>query len=199
MKLSILKLEINNLLLLLALMVLTLSGCDSDGSRTDGFVQINTAPGNYTIEDLKEFGFKTSKHYDVEGLADGLDAWKGFWGLDPYERHDYEIRFYASHDLAISSGKPIAIESTGEYFEVDRDTFIKSGDQSGYRVFKKKQTWKEGVKDRWQANPLGSVGPTYQDWMILGNMVILCDGLDSEEALIRCTELIDNLLLFKEG
>ena len=198
-KLAISKLEINIVRFLLALMILTLPGCDSDGSGTDGFVQINTAPGNYTIEDLKEFGFKTSKHYDVEGLDGGLDAWKGFWGLDPYERHDYEIRFYASHDLAISSGKPIAIESTGAYFEADRDTFIKSGDQSGYRIFKKKQTWKEGVKDRWQANPLGSVGPTYQDWTILGNMVILCDGLDSDEALIRCTELIDNFLSFKEG
>ena len=198
-RLAISKLVIN---VVLVVMVLMMAGCGSDASLDEGFVQIRTAPDNYTVDDLKAFGFKTSKHYDVEGLPDGLDAWKGFWGLDPYERHDYEIRFYASHDLAVSSGKPIAIESTGAEFEAGRDTsqpLFSSGENSGYRIFKKKQTWTEGVKDRWHANPLGSVGPTYPDWMILGNMVILCDGLDSEEALIRCVELIDNFLLSEKS
>ncbi len=96
------------------MLLFALTGCGVDGSEANGFVQIRTAPDNYTVDDLKAFGFKTSKHYDVEGLPDGLDAWKGFWGLDPYDRHDYEIRFYASHDLAVSSGKPIAIESPHE-------------------------------------------------------------------------------------
>jgi len=194
-----LKLPINIVILTSLMLLSVLTGC-GDGSQIDGFVQIKTAPDNYTIEDLKAFGFKTSKHYDVKGLPDGLDAWNGFWGLDPYERHDYEIRFYSSHDLAVSSGKPVAIESTGAEFEAGRDTsqpLFSSGENSGYRIFKKKQTWTEGMKDRWHANPLGSVGPTYPDWMILGNMVILCDGLDSEEALIRCAELIDNFLSFE--
>ena len=190
-----------NIVIVLTLVLFVLTGC-GNGSQIDEFVQIRTAPDNYTIEDLKAFGFKTSKQYDVEVLPDGLDAWKGFWGLDPYDRHDYEIRFYPSHDLAVSSGKPIAIESTGAEFEANRDTtqpLFSSGENSGYRIFKKKQTWTEGVKDRWHANPLGSVGPTYPDWMILGNMVILCDGLDSEEALIRCDELIDNFLLSEKS
>ena len=196
-----LKLPINIVILPTLALLSVLTGC-GDGSQIDGFVQVRTAPDNYTIEDLKAFGFKTSKHYDVKGLPDGLDAWNGFWGLDPYERHDYEIRFYSSHDLAVSSGKPVAIESTGAEFEANRDTtqpLFSSGENSGYRIFKKKQTWTEGVKDRWHANPLGSVGPTYPDWMILGNMVILCDGLDSEEALIRCDELIANFLLSEKS
>ncbi len=198
---GMLKLPINIVIMPILVLLFALTGC-GDGSQIDGFVQIRTAPDNYTIEDLKAFGFKTSKHYDVNGLPDGLDAWKGFWGLDPYERHDYEIRFYSSHDVAISSGKPIAIESSGVEFETNRDKtqpLFSSGENSGYRNFKKKQTWTEGVKDRWHANPLGSVGPTYPDWMILGNMVILCDGLDSEEALIRCAELIDNFLLSEKS
>ena len=199
---GMLKLPINIVIVLTLVLLFALTGCGGDGSEIDGFVQIRTAPDNYMIEDLKAFGFKTSKHYDVKGLPDGLDAWKGFWGLDPYERHDYEIRFYSSHDLAVSSGKAIAIESTGAEFEANRDTtqpLFSSGENSGYRIFKKKQTWTEGAKDRWHANPLGSVGPTYPDWMILGNMVILCDGLDSEEALIRCAELIDNFLLSEKS
>ncbi|SVA07197.1 uncharacterized protein METZ01_LOCUS60051 [marine metagenome] len=189
-RLAISKLVIN---VVLVVMVLMMAGCGSDASLDEGFVQIRTAPDNYTVDDLKAFGFKTSKHYDVEGLPDGLDAWKGFWGLDPYDRHDYEIRFYASHDLAVSSGKPIAIESTGEEFEASRET----------------QTWTEGLKDRWQAQGVTDISggasrqskprPTYPNWAILGNMVILCDGLDSEQALIRCGELIDNFLPSEES
>ena len=201
-RLAISKPVINIVLVLLAMTVLAMTGCGSDGSGDEGFAQVRTAPDNYTIEDLKAFGLKTSKHYDVEGLPDGLDAWKGFWGLDPYERHDYEIRFYASHDLAVASGKPIDIESTGAELEASRDTsgpLIASGENSAFRVFKENQTWTDGMKDRWQANPLGSVGPTYPDWAILGNMVILCDGLDSEQALIRCAELIDNFLPSEES
>jgi hypothetical protein len=180
-------------LVLVVVMLSVMIGCGSDASLDEGFVQIRTTPDNYTVDDLKAFGFKTSKHYDVEGLPDGLDAWKGFWGLDPYDRHDYEIRFYASHDLAVSSGKPIAIESTGEEFEASRET----------------QTWTEGLKDRWQAQGVTDISggasrqskprPTYPNWAILGNMVILCDGLDSEQALIRCGELIDNFLPSEES
>ena len=189
-RLAISKLVIN---VVFVVMVLMMAGCGSDASLDEGFVQIRTAPDNYTVDDLKAFGFKTSKHYDVEGLPDGLDAWKGFWGLDPYDRHDYEIRFYASHDVAVSSGKPIAIESTGEEFEASRET----------------QTWTEGLKDRWQAQGVTDISggasrqskprPTYPNWAILGNMVILCDGLDSEQALIRCGELIDNFLPSEES
>ena len=187
-----LKLPINFIIALTLVLLFALMGC-GNGSQTGGSVQIRTAPDNYTIEDLKAFGFKTSKHYDVEGLPDGLDAWKGFWGLDPYDRHDYEIRFYASHDLAVSSGKPMAIESTGPEFEASRET----------------QTWTEGVKDRWQAQGVTDISggaskqskprPTYPNWAILGNMVILCDGLDSEQSLIRCDALINNFLPSEES
>ena len=192
-RIAISKLVMNTVLVLLATIVLVLAGCGSDSTLDEGFVQIRTAPDNYMVDDLKTFGFKTSKNYDVEGLPDALDAWKGFWGLDPYDRHDYEIRFYASHDLAVSSGQPMAIESTGPEFEASRET----------------QTWTEGVKDRWQAQGVTDISggaskqskprPTYPNWAILGNMVILCDGLDSEQSLIRCDALINNFLPSEES
>ena len=168
------------------------AACGSGGSDIEDFVQIRPAPANYTIDDLKTIGFKASKQYDVEGLPDGLDAWKGFWGLDPYSRNDYEIRFYASHEIAVSSGQAMAVEATGDEFEASRDN----------------QTWTVGVKDRWQTRGVTDVssagsrqspGPTYQDWAILGNMVILCDGLDSEQALIRCSSLIENFVPSEDG
>lgn len=171
---------------LLAVVVLVACG-SSAADKTASFVKIRTAPADYAIEDLKIFGLKANKQYDVDGLPDGLDAWRGFWGLDPYERHDYEIRFYASHALAVSSGQQLAIDATGAEFTAKRD----------------EQVWTEGVKDRWQARGVTDVssggsrqapGPTYQDWAIVGNMVILCDGLDSEQAIIRCASLIANFL-----
>ena len=152
-----LKLPINFLIALTLVLFFALMGCGS-GSQTDESVQIRTAADNYTIEDLKAFGFKTSKHYDVEGLPDGLDAWKGFWGLDPYDRHDYEIRFYASHDLAVSSGKAIAIESSGAEFEANRDTtqpLFSSGENSGYRIFKKKTDLERGCEGQMACQSFG--------------------------------------------
>ena len=172
-------------IMMLTIVLVACGGGAADDAAS--FVQVREAPADYTIEDLKAIGFKASKDYDVEGLPDGLDAWKGFWGLDPYDRHDYEIRFYASHALAVSSGQQLAIDATGAEFEAKRD----------------EQVWTEGVKDRWQARGVTDVssggsrqapGPTYQDWAIVGNMVILCDGLDSEQAMIRCASLIDNFL-----
>ena len=177
---------------ILAVFAVIAVACGSGGSDIEDFVQIRTAPANYTIDDLKDFGLKANKQYDVEGLPDGLDAWKGFWGLDPYSRHDYEIRFYASHEIAVSSGQAMAVEATGDEFKASRDN----------------QTWTAGVKDRWQTRGVTDVssagsrqspGPTYQDWAIVGNMVIMCDGLDSEQALIRCRSLIDNFLPSGEG
>ncbi|HIF73094.1 MAG TPA: hypothetical protein EYQ61_11145 [Dehalococcoidia bacterium] len=172
----------------LTTLTLALAACGGGAAKdAENFVQVRTAPADYTIDDLKDFGMKTSKQYKVEGLPDGLDAWKGFWGTDPYDRHDYEIRFYESHDIAISSGKQLAIDATGAEFEAKRD----------------EQVWTVGVKDRWQARGVTDVssggsrqapGPTYQDWAIVGNMVILCDGLDSEQAILRCADLIDHFL-----
>ena len=173
---------------LFGVMLLAFTACGSGGAKdAENFVQVRTAPANYTIEDLQAIKLKANKQYDVEGLPDGLDAWRGFWGLDPYDRHDYEIRFYPSHELAVSSGQQLAIDATGAEFEAKRD----------------EQVWTEGVKDRWQARGVTDVssggsrqapGPTYQDWAIVGNMVILCDGLDSEQAIIRCASLIHNFL-----
>lgn len=170
------------------LLVAVLTACGSSAADdVASFVQVREAPADYTIEDLQKIGLKANKQYDIEGLPDGLDAWRGFWGLDPYKRNDYEIRFYESHALAVSSGQQLAIDATGAEFEAKRD----------------EQVWTEGVKDRWQARGVTDVssggsrqapGPTYQDWAIVGNMVILCDGLDSEQAMIRCASLIDNFL-----
>ena len=140
----------------------------------------------YVVEDLSAIGFKKSKQYDVEGLPSGIDAWLGFWGAGPYERTDFEIRFYASHADAVEHGTPLAEEVTGDEAELHRDN----------------PTWNEGSKDRWRSSSVvgltrglqsGRLGPKYVDFVVYANMVILSEGEDSAGALERCALLIDAL------
>ena len=53
------------------------------------------------FDDFKAVGFKKDKTYDVSELPGAEAAYYGFWGLDPYEREDFEFRVYASQAEAI--------------------------------------------------------------------------------------------------
>ena len=169
--------------------------CGSGDSSDDGPVQIYASDANYTVYELNAIGAKTSRQYDVENLPDGVDAWKILWGNNPNNKHDYEIRFYPSHDLAVSSGKAIAIEAVGSNIEYPE------AESKRKETFLSHQTWEEGAQDRWRGRKLptftGSVvnatGPMYPNWVIVGNIVILCDGIDAEEALTRCNEMKEGL------
>ena len=170
--------------------------CGSGDSSDDGPVQIYSSDTKYTVDELKAVGAKTSRQYAVENLPDGIDAWKILWGSNPNNKHDYEIRFYSSHDLAVSSGKAMAIEAIGSNIEYPE------ADSKRKETFLSHQTWEEGAQDRWRGRRLptftGSVvnatGPMYPNWVIVGNIVILCDGIDAEEALTRCDEMKEGLI-----
>lgn len=136
------------------------------------------------IADFMDVGFKTDRQYDIAELPAGVDAWMGFWGSDPYSRKQYELRFYPSHEDAVEHGPALAEEVTGE-------------DAEEYR---KNPTWKEGAKDRWQS-AIGATGaihgpmpsgpsPKYGDYVIFGNVLMLCEGSDSGQGLERCEALI---------
>ena len=184
-----------SVLLLIAIMTLA-AGCNAGDSEDVGPTQIFPSGTDYTIDFLKGFGVKMSRQYDVEDLPNSLDAWKVLWGSDPNNKHDYEVRFYPSHDLAISSGKSFAKEATASEIELS-DVESERKDE-----FLSHQSWKEGASDRWRGRRLptftGSVvnatGPMYLNWIIVGNIVIICDGIDDQEALSRCNEMKTALL-----
>lgn len=175
---------------LLGIVALGAIACGGGGDSAEDLaaaVKVRTFDRNLAIADFEAIGLKANKQYDVEGLPEGLDAWRGFWGTNPSNRHDYEIRFYPSHAVAQATGAALAEEATGDEFAASRDT----------------QTWAVGVKDRWQARGVTDVssagsrqapGPTYTDWVILGNTAILCTGLDEGQALDRCKDLGDELI-----
>jgi len=164
------------------LAVAACGGGDGEAAGEPEFQRVDPAGGVYTIDDFLAAGFKKSKQYDVTGLPGGVDARLGFFGPDPSSRKQYELRFYASHEDAVEQGTPLAEEVTGE-------------DAAEYRLI---PTWEEGARDRWVSSSGGHWGglelrgasPVYGDFVIFGNVVMLCEGMDSAQALERCEGLV---------
>ncbi len=169
---------------LIAAAAITLVACGSSESEAPVARVIDDARV-FTIDDLRTAGMKTSKQYDVSDLPGGVDAWYGFVrsGSGP---KDVEARFYASHADAVALGTELADEASGDDALVDEET----------------ATWVVGVKDRVRlvsggtadlAAWSGSRTPNYADFVIFGNMVLLCQGDKPEESVALCHELITAL------
>jgi hypothetical protein len=162
-----------------------LSACGSDNTEVGAIQRISDPGVILTIDDLTEFGFKKSKTYDVEGLIGAESAYYGFWADDPYDRKDYEVRFFKSHSDAVELGTAQADERSGENADLDEDT----------------ASWPVGMKDMRQCG--GDLGagpvshgiqncksPKYWDFSIYANMIVLCSGGDVETAQSLCNDLL---------
>ena len=178
------------LLMLLAITALSIAAvaCSSEsdledgvGSASDGpIVKINTTDRIYTADDIKNTPFfKTDDNYDVEGLEAAVAAVYGFYGTDPYNRKEYEARFYPDHATAMVQGVDFADEATGEA-----------------SILKDIQRWDEGIKDRRQCAGNGGHhsgkcdNPKYFDYIVVGNMILMCQGKDTSESHLACSELM---------
>ena len=139
----------------------------------------------FTVEILRSAGMKTSKQYDVTDLPGGVDAWYGFIkGVTGPK--DIEARFYPSHQDAVELGAVLAEEVSGDDANVDEET----------------TTWKEGVKNRSRMASGGAADlaawsgkrkPNYGDFVIFGNMILLCQGDDPQQSIDVCYELIESI------
>ena len=135
--------------------------CSSNSPINESPIDIFEESYNSKIFSKKSFeliGFKFSKEYDVSELPDAESAYYGFWGEEIFERLSYELRFYPSHEVAKTSGSFFAEEVTGE------NAILKKADA----------TWKEGIKDRSGSEFFGSLVPKYLDYVIFGNVIVLC-------------------------
>ncbi len=134
----------------------------------------------FSKESFNGLDFKFSKEYDVSGLPDALEAHYGF-----FKRREFEIRFYPSNKIAVSSGVFYADEVTGD------NAIIKKSDAS----------WKEGIKDRMTSGAFGNKKntPKYMDYVVLGNMIVLCpieissSELGATEPMENCRMLLSEL------
>ena len=155
-------------------------GCGSDaGTSTGGpFQKVSPSDRTYSGDDFLAIGFRKLKEYDVEGLPSATGAWFGFWRPDGQRPRNYELRFYASHEDAVQHGAQLAEEVTGTAAVLITDDM----------------TWKEGARDRRvQSGRIGQLVPVYGDYAIIGNVAMLCEGLDSTQSLERCAVLIGAL------
>jgi hypothetical protein len=97
-------------------------GASSGSDDATGLAKFTPSETIYALDDLLEIGFKKDKSFDVEGLTAATHAYYGFWGVDPYDRKEYEARFYPSHSDAVEFGVAFADERTGP------DAVIKAGE-----------------------------------------------------------------------
>ena len=171
-------------LFLLGSIVAACGSDDSGDSPVASSSRIFDPGKTLDIADLVAIGFKKSKEYDVDGLNGAESAFYGFWGLDIYDRHDYEARFFASHSDAVGLGIAQANERIGEDADLDEDT----------------SSWPVGLKDaRKCSGSLTYTGPQncktakYWDYSIYANMILLCSGGTVENAQLFCDELLTNL------
>ena len=146
---------------------------------TETFQRITASERVYTVDDFRAADLKANKSYDVTNLPHVVAAWHGV-----FSGKDFEVRFYASHRDAVEFGAGPAEHVSG-----------KDGVVSGPDVM-----WEEGERDRRKCVPRAGLSEhgclqtaRYADYVIVGNAVVLCEGLDSETALEACAALLGNL------
>ena len=137
---------------------------------------------NIDIEKIDLKGFKLGKNYDVKELPNAQIARRAI-----YNNKDLEIRKYPSQSDAIEFGEIYAKSVTG-------NDAIVSGDVM----------WKEGAKDRRKCVPRAGTSESgcdqkarYGGYIIMGDMIILCEGLSSDDSMILCYNFKDALLGFQ--
>ena len=165
----------------LGLMALSTSACGtSSESKAESSIP-RVVPGDrtYTTEDIdgiKPAGVKIVKNYDVDELPGAVDAKKLI-----YNKLDYEIRFYPSHEVAVEQGTLYAESITGDDAVVIGDEVL----------------WEEGEKDRKKCSRAAgtphsgcSYSGRYLEYVIRGNMILFCEGDESSEAFENCSNFL---------
>ena len=121
--------------------------------QIEGKSLITQTDRHYSVEDFLAIGWKKSKQLEVETLPESVDAWYGF-----YMQKDIELRFYDSHEAALTHGVPPAQET------IKKD--------AGVRI---------GAATVWTVNIA-----LYGAYAVAGNVVMMCElELASCEALIN--------------
>tara|TARA_B100000029_G_scaffold371813_1_gene365735 strand:+ start:280 stop:834 length:555 start_codon:yes stop_codon:yes gene_type:complete len=179
-------------LVLISILFLVFSiSCGVDNSEIEKIDKITPLDTIFNYDSLTKIGFKKSKSYDVKNLPQADSAYFGWKEIDTEGPKDFEIRIYKTHKDAISYGTSFAEEGAGE------KAIIRKGDAN----------WKEGIKDRrimvggsTGASGKGGGAPTgskstnkYGDYIIYGNLIILCEGRTTEQAMERCSQFVIGL------
>lgn len=188
-KYSAIRLNAVALVMAVLLVPVAMLGCGSDAGEAAGEAVIGARVSDegrtYTFDEFTAVGFKKNKTYDVSELPAAESAYYGFWGLDPYKREDYELRFYPSHADAVEHGADLVAERIGENAKLTEST----------------ATWTVGVKDARECHGLlmqsahaaTCLEAKYYDYVIVGNLILLCPGDAIDVARDNCDLLLAQL------
>jgi hypothetical protein len=130
----------------------------------------------YSIADLTTAGMKVLNEYEVKEFPGALTAYHG-----AFNKIEYEARFYTSHDDAVQQGAGPADEVSGPDAVVTGDN-VKYQEGATHRRLcsRAAQTPHSGC----------SYSARYGDYIIKGNMVLMCEGIDTEHAMLACNDLL---------
>ena len=175
-----------SLLVLLIAIVTVITGvaCGSGGGSEPQFAQVTPDVALFDLDDFAPSGFKKVREYDVSGLPGAEAAYMGYFKPVDSEPVQYELRIYPDHATAIASGVGYAAEVTGEGALLGSDDV----------------RWPEGTTDRRGGGGFsGSPTPLYGDYAVYGNVILLCEGRDSDQSLGRCAALLHAAGIRVEG
>ena len=169
-------------------------GCSNAEESALQINKITETERIFSLDDFTNSGFKKLKKYKIKDLKNSTGAFYGFYKFeDPI---DYELRFYNSHPDAIEFGISLAEERAGAEGE---DVILD----------KKLATFKEGLKDargclgaQTQKGAGGGyfsggagvgghcIHPKYKNFVVYGNVIVLCQGKEPEDSMNNCSKLI---------
>ena len=137
----------------------------------------------YTVDDLEAAGLKTLHHYDVAELPEALDAWHTMYKVKGTAL-EYEARFYASHEDAVEHGTAWAETVSGEdAIVIGDEVWWEEGHTHRRKCSRGAETPHSGC----------SYSARYGEFITLGNMILLCEGPNSHEALLACKAVLESL------
>lgn len=157
--------------------ILLLLSCSSGVELPEPIEKITDSGIIFSIQEIKEMGFKKNHEYKVDDLPGAVSAYFGFIKNDLGDPEDYEIRFYNNHSDAIELGIKYTDNVTGENGCISKDCAL----------------WEEGLKHRIRMSDLGTLHPKYMSYIVYNNFILMCPGYDEGEALSKCTSIINKL------
>ena len=157
--------------------ILLLLSCSSGEELPEPIEKITDSGIIFSIQEIKEMGFKKNHEYKVDDLPGAVSAYFGFIKNDLGEPEDYEIRFYNNHSDAIELGIKYTDNVTGENGCISKDCAL----------------WEEGLKHRIRMSDLGTLHPKYMSYIVYNNFILMCPGYDEGEAWSKCTPSINKL------
>ena len=178
-------------LLISLLMLLNVASCSNADNKI--ISQFTDTSNNYSIEDFEKFGFKKGEKYDNSNLPYSKEIYWGFWkdnsadegsarfqslGKSVGGMREFEIRFYQSHKEALDNGLEYVENVTGP----------------NAVLTKKESLWPEGIRNRrTSGGPDGSPLPKFGGYVVYGNFILLCEGVNQEQSIQSCSNFINNL------